>query len=678
MIGAKPNSKFANDGPKHATSTIITGTSASKLSDNFNLPQPDHAAPTASSIMSITVIDLDYPRLPRFKDDAHLFRCGGEILDTNSIPATLIQERKYIADDLNPYTCILAGCDQPDILFNTKKAWRQHMLKDHSSMTYWICFACDDGPQFNNKKAFVQHTKSNHAATIPPDQISILVDMSKRTALTEIRRCPLCNLLEEEGVEVDKEVLLNYIAKEIHSFSLRALLWADDNGQKSDERIRDSSEKVYEWLIKNEIQDNPSKERPPHETRVWYSEYFQQNAYFAGSSKASSPSEPDSCRSRQNDLEELIKMGDLFDHESRESRKTKFGEDTEQLELQAMETGETKVGEDHLNQLASMINLPSTYSKPSRWEEAVGPSAAPRRARSYLKSPKYLEYQIRPRRDTGKDGEAVWSDELEVAFRQALEENPPLSRRKWSEGGRSYGRNNLIAEYIYKLTGRRRTRKQISSHLQVLDSFLKGDPDWEVLVREQSTDRLSENVQTAGPRERTSMDHHATSIHHEAEQLEVQAMETLKTKLGADHPDTLTIMAKLASTYTNQGRWEEAEVLQVQAMETLKTKLGADHPDTLTIMAKLASTYTNQGRWEEAEVLQVQGRWGEAEVLQVQAIETNKTKLDSDHPGTPVSIANLASMLRKQGRWGEAEVLQVQVIETNKTKLGSDHPYTLV
>ena len=55
-------------------------------------------------------------------------------------------------------------------------------------------------------------------------------------------------------------------------------------------------------------------------------------------------------------------------------------------------------------------------------------------------------------------------------------------------------------------------------------------------------------------------------------------METRKTKLGADHPDTLTSMANLASTYRNQGRWEEAEQLEVQVMETSKTKLGEDHP----------------------------------------------------------------------------------------------------
>jgi pentatricopeptide repeat protein len=50
-------------------------------------------------------------------------------------------------------------------------------------------------------------------------------------------------------------------------------------------------------------------------------------------------------------------------------------------------------------------------------------------------------------------------------------------------------------------------------------------------------------------------------------------------------------MANLASTYRKQGRWEEVEKLFVQVMETSKTKLGADHPSTLTSMANLASTY---------------------------------------------------------------------------------------
>jgi len=193
----------------------------------------------------------------------------------------------------------------------------------------------------------------------------------------------------------------------------------------------------------------------------------------------------------------------------------------------------------------------------------------------------------------------------------------------------------------------------------------------------------------------------------EAEKLFVQVMETCKTKLGADHPDTLTSMANLASTYRDQGRWEEAEKLGVLVVETRKSKLGADHPDTLTSMADLASTFLVQGWWREAEKLFMQvietrktklgadhpdmltstddlastyrdqGRMEEAEKLFVQVMETRKTKLGADHPDTLTSIANLALTIWKQGRWEEVENLFMQVIEKSKMKLGADHPYTL-
>jgi hypothetical protein len=59
-------------------------------------------------------------------------------------------------------------------------------------------------------------------------------------------------------------------------------------------------------------------------------------------------------------------------------------------------------------------------------------------------------------------------------------------------------------------------------------------------------------------------------------------------------------MANLASTYRNQGRWKEAEELEVQVMETRKTVLGAEHPSTLTSMNNLARTWKDQGKSDEA------------------------------------------------------------------------------
>ena len=194
----------------------------------------------------------------------------------------------------------------------------------------------------------------------------------------------------------------------------------------------------------------------------------------------------------------------------------------------------------------------------------------------------------------------------------------------------------------------------------------------------------------------------------EAEELQVQVMETRKRVLGQEHSDTLLSMGSLAVAYLNQGRWKEAEELEVQVMETRKRVLGQEHPHTLMSMGSLALGYQNQGRWKEAEELQVQvmetrkrvlgqehphtflsmgnlaagylnqGRWKEAEELDVQVVETRKRVLGQEHPDTLSSMGNLAAGYLSQGRWKEAEELEVQVMETRKRVLGQEHPHTLL
>ena len=151
-----------------------------------------------------------------------------------------------------------------------------------------------------------------------------------------------------------------------------------------------------------------------------------------------------------------------------------------------------------------------------------------------------------------------------------------------------------------------------------------------------------------------------------AEQLRDQVLEMRKKLLGAEHPDTLTTMSNLASTYSNQGKWNEAEQLKVQVLDMRRKLLGAEHPDTLTSMSKLASTYSDQGKWNEAEH------------LNVQVLDMRKKLLGAEHPGTLISMSNLASIYLNQGKWNEAEQLNVQVLDMRKKLLGAEHPDTLI
>ncbi|GMG13315.1 unnamed protein product [Aspergillus oryzae] len=193
----------------------------------------------------------------------------------------------------------------------------------------------------------------------------------------------------------------------------------------------------------------------------------------------------------------------------------------------------------------------------------------------------------------------------------------------------------------------------------------------------------------------------------EAEELGVHVLELSKQVLGPEHPDTLTSMADLASTYRNQGRWKEAEKMEVQVLELDKQVLGPEHPNTMTIMANLALTYSDQGQWKEAEELEVQvlelrkqvlglehpatltsmanlastysdqERWKEAENLGVQVLKLRKQVLGLEHPDTLTIMANLALTYSGQGRWKEVEELEVQVLELSRQVLGPEHPDTL-
>ncbi|KAF8253586.1 hypothetical protein K440DRAFT_656809 [Wilcoxina mikolae CBS 423.85] len=117
----------------------------------------------------------------------------------------------------------------------------------------------------------------------------------------------------------------------------------------------------------------------------------------------------------------------------------------------------------------------------------------------------------------------------------------------------------------------------------------------------------------------------------EAEELLVQVMETRKRVmetrkrvLGQEHPDTLTSMNNLASTYTNQGRWAEAEIHLIQVVNTCRTTLGEDHPHTVRFHRNLATLR------EATRPLSVQSRDRLLQLAMARSLENGNTDEDNE------------------------------------------------
>ncbi|KAJ4326683.1 hypothetical protein N0V84_002909 [Fusarium piperis] len=228
------------------------------------------------------------------------------------------------------------------------------------------------------------------------------------------------------------------------------------------------------------------------------------------------------------------------------------------------------------------------------------------------------------------------------------------------------------------------------------------------------TDTKSTDIETEDKLVKASLRHRVGGFflfqgrYVEAERLQREAIRAREELLGAEHPETLTVISDLASTLWRQDRLEEAEELETRVMEAWKRAEGEEHPKTLDAMSNLARTISNLGRSVEAEELETrvlqtrkrvlgeehpdtllsmnnlavtirdQGRLEEAAQLQRNVMEMRKRVLGDEHPDTLTSLGNLAVTLYEQGDLGEAEELQVRVMEVRKRILGEDHPTTLL
>ena len=129
----------------------------------------------------------------------------------------------------------------------------------------------------------------------------------------------------------------------------------------------------------------------------------------------------------------------------------------------------------------------------------------------------------------------------------------------------------------------------------------------------------------------------------------------MQSKLGANHPDTLTTETNLASVYASLDRWADAEPLFRDALARLRK---TEKPGSLVLAGELAAlglSLLKQAKWQEAEPL-----LRECLVIHGKAIPFEWQRFNT--------ISMLGGALLSQGRYREAEPLVVQGYEGIKAR----------
>jgi serine/threonine protein kinase len=79
-----------------------------------------------------------------------------------------------------------------------------------------------------------------------------------------------------------------------------------------------------------------------------------------------------------------------------------------------------------------------------------------------------------------------------------------------------------------------------------------------------------------------------------------EALRLRKSSLGADHPDTLSLMHNLARGHSVAGRFADAVTLLEELLRLRRVKLGPDHRDTIDSQRFLIRAYLDAGRPADA------------------------------------------------------------------------------
>lgn len=173
-------------------------------------------------------------------------------------------DRKHLAKDLYPYTCIAKRCPTPSTLFLTRKDLQDHVETDHTP-SRWTCSICDDPDMtFVKVQALIRHLQVEHAEDIMPGSIKAAISWGavKSYGLTS---CPLCNF--RDNLKLDNPDLIHHVLKCTHDFALRALPWLNVDAPASNvagtyNPTHPVADSVNIWL-RGTVDDDAAQEGQP-------------------------------------------------------------------------------------------------------------------------------------------------------------------------------------------------------------------------------------------------------------------------------------------------------------------------------------------------------------------------------------------------------------------------------
>ncbi len=138
--------------------------------------------------------------------------------------------------------------------------------------------------------------------------------------------------------------------------------------------------------------------------------------------------------------------------------------------------------------------------------------------------------------------------------------------------------------------------------------------------------------------------------------------EQVKRELEGQPEVQASLLEAIGTVYLNLGLYDQSAPLLEKALATREARLGKEHPDVATSLARVALLYRHQVRYAEAEP------------LFRRALAIREKALRPEHPEVAEILKQMAILHRQQGRYAEAEALLERAVTIFEQELGPEHP----